>query len=234
MTARFNDSAHNKQEIEAISKAVRDAKMEDFCFVRDVENYMHVFDDPKDLWARVYDELSASDMLLIEISDRPSGGRMVETGMAYVLRKPVVAIKRRGVDHHYVFDGVADRIIEYEDYKDLSSQLKQFDSDRTFNVNDRLMLLFTLLLGAGVAAYLCALVWTPLALVGAVVYWLVIRHFFSWIHVYDRVVVYVPLVVVWGVGITILQPIDTALTAAWAILYWIAAVIALKKLKMSL
>lgn len=233
VTARFA-GANNKQEIEELCTAVREAKMRDFCFVRDVEQYKHTFDDPKQLWDRAYDELGSCDALLIDISDQPTGGRMVEAGMAYALRKPVVVVKKRGVHHKAVFDGIADTIIEYDSYKDLTKQLKAYDAERSFSVTDRSTLLVMFLSVGAVLGWFASQLFIPLGLVVPVVYWLVVRKFAPLMRAFDRVVIYIPLTVLWVGGFYLLQPLYLPLALAWGVMFWIVTLLIIRRLKFSL
>lgn len=226
--------ADNKHEVEALCKAVRDAGLRDFSFVRDVENYKKTFDDPKQLWARSYDEIGACDALLVDVSDNPSGGRLVEAGMAYALGKTVITVKQKGVEHKAVFDGISRAVITYTDYKDLSAQLKRFDKDQNFNVTDKSMLLAILLMGGVAVAYFLAQLWIPLAGVGALVYWLAIRRFVPLVRAFDRFVIYIPLAILWGGIWAWLTTINSMLALAWAIIFWIVVLPLLQRLKYSI
>ena len=128
VTARFKGT-ENKTDIEALCSAVHAAGLEDFSFIRDVENYQKTFDDPKELWDRARIEISACDALLIDISDVPSGGRIIEVGMAFALDIPIVVVVKKGVAHKEIYDGVAEEIIEYETYKDITKALKMWHAN---------------------------------------------------------------------------------------------------------
>jgi nucleoside 2-deoxyribosyltransferase len=233
VAARFK-GADNKQEIEALCKAVRDAKLKDFCFIRDIEHYKHTFDDPKELWDRAYHELRACDALLIDVSDYPTGGRLVETGMAYALRKPVIVTKKRGVQHKGLFDGIGDTMIEYDDYPDLSHQLKKYDDGRNFTVVDRSMVFAAFLAVGAVISWYLSQLFIPLAALGAIVYWLLARWLYAPLRDFDRIVIYIPLVIVWLTVFYLLLPFYLPLALAWALLYWVVTLIILDKLKLSL
>ena len=125
ITSRFKGSSENKDEIEKLCSAVRDAGMEDFHFIRDVENYQpNYFKSQKELWATALKNLTECDALLIDISDSPSGGRLVEAGMAYSLNKPVYVIVKNGVEYKDFYDGIATSIFKYDEIGDITKQLK--------------------------------------------------------------------------------------------------------------
>ena len=124
VTARFK-GVENKDEIEALCAAVRAAGMEDFCFVRDIEHYQHTFSDVRELWRQSLACINACDALLIDVSDEPTGGRVVEAGIAYGLGKPVYVIAQIGVAYKGLFDGVSSRVIIYETLDDVTEALAE-------------------------------------------------------------------------------------------------------------
>lgn len=224
----------NKTEIEALCRAVQDAKLVAFNFTRDVERYGKVFDDPQELWERARDEVLACDAFLIDVSDYPTGGRLVEMGIAYAKRMPIIVIKKRGIHHKNVFDGTATALIEYTDYKDLTHQLKQFDKERHFDVNDQMSMLGMFIVMGFFIGWGASQLYLPLGPVAAIIYWLLLRWVIPSIRVYDRIVIYIPLATIWIIGYVLLQPLYTPLALAWLIAFWIVALFILRKIKFSL
>jgi len=125
ITARFK-GAENKTDIEKLCLAVRNSGMEDFCFVRDVENYQKTFDNPKDLWERSLLEIKGCDALLIDVSDAPTGGRVIEAGIAYALGLPIFVIAKTGLPYKELFAGISTEIISYDEYSDIVPALVHF------------------------------------------------------------------------------------------------------------
>jgi len=121
ITSRFKGSSENKAEIEKLCSAVRNAGMEDFHFIRDVPN---VFKSQKELWVAALKHLTECDALLADISDSPSGGRLVEIGMAYSLNKPVYIVVKNGVEYKDFYNGIATSIFRYDEIGDITKQLK--------------------------------------------------------------------------------------------------------------
>lgn len=233
VTARFKGK-ENKAEIDELCSAVKAAGMTDVCFVRDVEHYKHTFDDPKDLWARVYDEINACEAILIDVTDHPTGGRLVEAGMAFALKKRIFIVMRRGTEYKDVLNGIASTVIEYETHKHLTKELKKYYEESNFNVTDKAMTFgLMLFFGAGIAWVLGKL-FIPLGVVGAIIYWLIMRWIFKPLQAFDRIVIYIPLVALWLWGISLLMPIHQLLALTWAITFWLVALFILKKLKFSL
>lgn len=125
ITSRFKGSAENKVEIEKLCSAVRNAGIEDFHFIRDIENYQTgFFKTQKELWNAALKYLKECDALLIDVTDQPSGGRLVEAGMAYSLGKPVYVIIKNDVDYKDFYDGIAAEVYRYNDINDIVGFLK--------------------------------------------------------------------------------------------------------------
>ena len=121
VTSSFGDS---EEEIEKLCSLVRLAGFEDFSFIRDVEHYQKVFDNPKDLMKRSEDEIKKSGALLIDVTDKPTG-RAIEAGMAYALGKKVLVITRRGTKIKDTTRGIADTVVEYDAIEDISEGLRE-------------------------------------------------------------------------------------------------------------
>lgn len=119
ITASFGDT---KENIEKLCSSVKKAGFEDFCFIRDVENYQKIFDNAKDLMQRSKEEIKSSDVLLIDMTDKPTG-RMIEVGIAYALCKRIIVIMRRGTQIKDTTKGIADAIVEYDTIGDISTDL---------------------------------------------------------------------------------------------------------------
>jgi nucleoside 2-deoxyribosyltransferase len=123
ITATFKGT-ENRAEVERLCALAARAGWEDFCFVRDVEGWAHVFDDPHALMARSLAEIAACDALLIDLTDKPTG-RAYEAGMAYALGKRVIVIARRGTPIKDTTRGIADVIIEYDEIAAIVAPLAQ-------------------------------------------------------------------------------------------------------------
>lgn len=126
ITARFKGAAEQRGTIEALCSAVRDAGMEDFCFIRDIEHYEKVFDEPVELWQRALAELRQCDGLLIDVSDAPTTGRVLEAGMAYALGLPIFVIVKEGMSYKDAYDGISSHVIRYTTLDDVTSGLRQY------------------------------------------------------------------------------------------------------------
>lgn len=121
VTATFK-GAENRAEIEALCALVDTAGWESFCFVRDVERWEHVFDDPGELMRRSLREVMRCDGLLLDLTAKPTG-RAIEAGMAYATGRRVIVILRRGTPIKATVRGIADAVIEYDALADIVAPL---------------------------------------------------------------------------------------------------------------
>jgi len=126
ITASFKNG-ENKNEIEELCALVKEASFEDFCFIRDIENYQKVFHDSHELMSRAKSEIEKSDGLLIDMTGKPTG-RAIEAGIAYALGKKVIVIMKKGTIVKDTVLGIADVVVEYETIKDIVKPLKDWNS----------------------------------------------------------------------------------------------------------
>ena len=122
IASRFK-GADDHVDVEALCSAVRAAGFEDYCFVRDV---VEAFEDPRHLWQRALEEIKHCDELLIDVSDAPSGGRVVEAGIAYALGLPIITICKNNIEYKELYDGISDLVIRYDGYDDISPALSDW------------------------------------------------------------------------------------------------------------
>jgi nucleoside 2-deoxyribosyltransferase len=113
----------NKKEIEQLCSIVKNAGFEDFCFIRDVENYKKVFNDPKELMERAREEIKKCDVLLFDATNK-STGRAIEVGIAYSNKKKIIVVMKKETKIKDTLRGVADAIIPYKIIKDIQNDLK--------------------------------------------------------------------------------------------------------------
>lgn len=233
ISGRFQDE-DARPAIEKLSGAVRAAGMKDFCFERDSEHFKQESGDQKERWEQIYDELGACDSVLAAVDGSPGGKTVLECGMAFAMRKPIVVAVKRGSGYKGQLDGVASKTIEYEHAKELSKHLKKYEKDRTFTITDKVMMFAVLLVVGGASAWALAQLFVPLAPIWVVAYWLIVRQLFASMKDFDRIVIYIPLAALWYGGLVLLQPISTTLSWGWAIGFWLLALAVIQKLKFSL
>lgn len=126
ITARFKGD-ENKADIERLCQIAQDAGFEDFCFIRDIEHYQRgIFSTSQELMRRSREEIQKCDALLIDVSDNPSGGRVIEAGIAFGIDKPVIIIAKHTTEVGIPMSGIATTIIKYNEMKDLLEPLQIF------------------------------------------------------------------------------------------------------------
>lgn len=125
ITASF-EGIENKAEVEKLCAIIKAGGFEDFCFIRDVEHYEKVFNNPHDLMQRAKEEIEKSDYLLIDMTDKPTG-RAFEAGMAYGFGKKIIVIMKTGTQIKDTTRGIADHIIEYEKIESITTELEKIN-----------------------------------------------------------------------------------------------------------
>lgn len=123
ITASFKEDK-NKTEIEQLCRIVKNAGFEDFCFIRDVENYQKVFNDPKELMDRAKIEILRCDILLFDATEK-STGRALEVGIAFANKKRIIVVMKEGTKIKDTLRGVANAVITYNTIEDIQDDLKQ-------------------------------------------------------------------------------------------------------------
>lgn len=123
ITASFKNG-ENRGEIEQLCSIVKQAGFNDFCFIRDIENYQKVFNDPRELIERATEEIQKSDFLLIDLTKKPTG-RAIEAGIAYALGKKVIVIAQKGTPIKDTTKGIATAVIEYDKVENIVPGLKK-------------------------------------------------------------------------------------------------------------
>jgi len=124
ITASFKNG-ENREEIEKLCTLVKETGFEDFCFIRDIENYQKVFNNPKELMERTRDEIKKCDLLLIDLTNKPTG-RAYEAGIAYAYGKRIITILKRGTEIRDTTKGISEIIIEYDEIEDIVIPLKEY------------------------------------------------------------------------------------------------------------
>ena len=127
ITASFK-KGKNKEEIEFFCSLVNESGFEDFCFIRDIENYQKIFDDPKELMSRAKLEIKKCDVLLIDMTNK-STGRAIEAGIAFAQNKKIISIMKKGTKIKDTALGISNAVIEYDNIKDIVLPLKSLFDD---------------------------------------------------------------------------------------------------------
>ncbi len=121
ITASFKEGK-NKAEIELLCSLVKESGFQDFCFIRDIENYQKMFHDSKELMDVAKEEIKKCDVLLIDMTHKPTG-RAIEAGIAFAMNKKIITIMKKGTKIKDTTKGISNMIIEYEKIKDIIKPL---------------------------------------------------------------------------------------------------------------
>lgn len=124
ITLSFKGFGQNRDAVEQLCSLVQRAGWEDFCFLRDAENYQKTFDSPQALMSRSREEITKSDALLLDMTEGPTG-RAIEAGIAYALGKKVIVIMKNGTVIKDTVRGIADAVVEYNFIEDIISPLNK-------------------------------------------------------------------------------------------------------------
>lgn len=122
ITASFKEG-RNKEEIEYLCSLVKRSGFQDFCFIRDVENYQKMFNDPKELMDRTKEEIRKSDALLIDMTHKPTG-RAMEAGIAFEQNKKIITIMKKQTKIKDTTRGISDAVIEYDNIEEIVEPLQ--------------------------------------------------------------------------------------------------------------
>lgn len=124
ITSRFKNAAAEKAAILALCDAVHNAGFEDVSFIRDIEQFNpRHFSSQREVWAAALELLSTCDCLFIDVTDAPSGGRIVEAGMAFALGLPIYVAVQGEAEYKSFYDGIATAVIRYTTLDDLTTKL---------------------------------------------------------------------------------------------------------------
>ena len=115
----------NKEDVEHLCSLVRLSGFIDFCFVRDVEHYKNTFSSSSELMKSAKREILKSDILLIDMTHKPTG-RAIEAGIAFASGKKIITIIKKGVVIKDTVRGISDLIIEYSNIEDIVEPLTAY------------------------------------------------------------------------------------------------------------
>ena len=119
---KFWGDDRNRQDVEGVIAAIENADVEVFCFRRDAEKWGKIKFEPGEMMSITFKEISKSDFLIADVGDWPIGVG-VEAGYAYARSVPVICICQADKKVANTVAGLADNVIRYRDYSDLSKKL---------------------------------------------------------------------------------------------------------------
>ena len=122
LSIKFWGDDRNRQDVEGVISAIQEAGAEVYCFRRDAENWGEMEFEPREMMDSTFNEISKSDLLIADVADWPIGVG-VEAGYAAAKGIPVICICPEDKKVANTVAGLADNVIRYKNYTDLSEQL---------------------------------------------------------------------------------------------------------------
>lgn len=124
-TAYFGISKSNRiyfdNEIEQLKKCLSKYGIDLFVFV---DKYNFKRGQEKELMATTFNEIDASDFLIVELTKKAIGVG-IEVGYAFAKRKPIIYIKRKNADYSTTVAGCSNYNVEYKNEENLRDEIEK-------------------------------------------------------------------------------------------------------------
>lgn len=115
---KFHPDQRNRALIEAHTAVLAQAGFKTTCIVRDLEQWgVHRF-APRELMARTFAIIRASDLAIIDLSEK-GVGLGIEAGYAYAQTVPLAVVVQTGRDISATLRGIATAVVAYDTPADL-------------------------------------------------------------------------------------------------------------------
>ena len=125
MSLKFYDGDVTKSKVDTLTQALKNAGIENFVMIRDVEKYGEVEVSSKSLMAEyAFPEMEKCDMLIVEFSEK-GVGLGVGAGYAFAKNIPIYIIAKTGSDISSTIGGLAKEIIFYDKPEDITEKFKE-------------------------------------------------------------------------------------------------------------
>jgi len=122
LSIKFWEDDRNRQDVEEIIAAIEDAGVVVYCFRRDAEKWGEIEFKPEEMMSITLNQIEQSDLVIADVTDWPIGVG-VEAGYAHAKSVPVICICQADKKVANTVAGLADNVIRYQDYGDLSKKL---------------------------------------------------------------------------------------------------------------
>ncbi|MEM7347634.1 MAG: nucleoside 2-deoxyribosyltransferase, partial [Chloroflexota bacterium] len=119
LAIKYHPDHQNRSLIEGISHALAKSGIETVCVTRDIEQWGVYHFSPEELMQRSFAEIDASDLVLIELSEK-GVGLGIEAGYAYAKRIPIITIAQQGADISTTLQGISQKVYFYDTTKQLA------------------------------------------------------------------------------------------------------------------
>jgi nucleoside 2-deoxyribosyltransferase len=122
LSIKFHSDQRNRALIESLCAALESQGWQTCVIVRDIEQWGAVEFSPPALMQRTFEEIRASDLVLVEFSEK-GVGLGIEAGYAYAFGKPLVALAKSGSDLSTTLQGIASQVIWFDDIESAAAVL---------------------------------------------------------------------------------------------------------------
>jgi nucleoside 2-deoxyribosyltransferase len=123
LAIKYHKNNSNRKLIEDICSSLKLENIEVRVMARDHENWGKITFTPKELMKLTFKEIDKSDVLLMEFSEK-GVGLGIEAGYAYSKKKPIIVIAKKGSEISATLQGIAKKIVFYENIRDIGKRLK--------------------------------------------------------------------------------------------------------------
>ena len=115
---KYHPNHKNRPAIERISYALEQNGFDTMCVARDLEKWGEIHFDPKELMQKSFKEIDASDLVVIELTEK-GVGIGIEAGYAWAKRIPIVTIAKKGADISTTLQGISQKLLWYDELDEL-------------------------------------------------------------------------------------------------------------------
>ncbi|MBI5652800.1 MAG: nucleoside 2-deoxyribosyltransferase [Chloroflexi bacterium] len=119
LSIKYHADHANRARIEAICAALAQNACATICIARDVEEWGRAHFDSRELMARTFAAIDASDLVVIDLTEKGVGVG-IEAGYARAKQIPIIVIAQRGADISTTLHGIARNVIFYNEPGDLA------------------------------------------------------------------------------------------------------------------
>ena len=124
LSIKYHTDYHNRTRIEAIAVVLEARGFETTCIARDVERWGQLKFDARELMARTFAAIDASDLVVVDLTEK-GVGIGIEAGYAHAKNIPVVTIAQTGADISDTLLGISRAIFRYADVDDLTRAIEE-------------------------------------------------------------------------------------------------------------
>ena len=119
LAKKFHADYEDRDTIERISDALRNAGIETVVMARDLDKWGEIRFAPRELMLKTFAAIDGSDMLIVEFSEK-GVGLGIEAGYAYAKGIPVFVIAKSGSEISDTIKGIAKAIFFYENLPEIA------------------------------------------------------------------------------------------------------------------